>query len=413
MGSSLTSMAWRNVQRQKRRSFLAALAMAMGVAVTMSLITWMAGMWDNMEVAMVDRLNGHFQISHPDYPATRQMFDAIEDVDTITAKLDANPDVTAYTVRMYGAALLGSDERTEGASLLGIIPSSESRFQDMDERITRGAWLPDEPGPQVVLGSGLAKRLKIDVGDELVAVSQAADGSLGNELYTVTGIIHTDLPQMDRTVAYIHLQTLSELLALEGRAHEIIALTPDRQMDALTPIVADIHDQVAPAGLVARPWWEVDPAALQLMSMRGVQEWITTLLFLGASVIGVINTMLMAVMERTREFGVLRALGMRKREIIQLVVAESSFLGLIAAVAGGILGGLISWYLVVHGIDMSVGGKGWEMGTVTIDPIIHGKMTLRGFLLPAVILFGFCVLAALWPAWKAARLNPVDALRAE
>lgn len=409
--STLFAIAWRNVLRHRRRSILTAMAMAISVVVVSAIMVLTEGMYGMMREIIIDENLGHLQVHHPDYPGRRQMFDALDRVDETVADLEGVDGVVNVAPRLFGQALLGAGKRTEGAQLLGIDPVREARMRDLSDRIVAGAWLADAPSQGLVLGDDLAKRLKVEVGAELVAVTQAADGSLGNDLYTVVGVVDTGVPALDRGAAFIHRETLGELLALQDKAHELVVLADSREPARLAEVQPRVEAALASQLALVRTWSEVDPTSTQLFAMQSVSNGILLFLFFGVSAVGVVNTLLMSVLERTKELGVMRALGMRPGEIIQLVMAEALILATLAIAIGLVGAGLLNAYLVVVGLDLSVQGEGFAMANMTFDPIIKGKLEADAIWQPVVGVFLFSVFAAIWPATRASRLRPVDALR--
>jgi len=409
--STLFAMAWRNVLRHRRRSILTAMAMAISVAIVSAIMVLTEGMYGMMREVIIDQNLGHLQVHHTAYPGRRQMYDALDDVDATMAELESVDGVVSVVPRLFGQALLGAGKRTEGAQLLGIDPVREGRMRDLSDRLTAGRWLDDGPTQELVLGEDLAKRLKVELGAEVVAVTQSADGSLGNDLYTLVGVVQTGVPALDRGAGFLHRETLGALLTLEDRAHELVVLTDDREPDHLAQVKPRVEAALQGQPAIVRTWSEVDPASTQLFAMQSVSNGILIFLFFGVSAVGVVNTLLMSVLERTKELGVMRALGMRPGELIQLVMAEALILATLAIAIGLVGAGVLDGYLVVQGLDLSVQGEGFEMGNMTFDPVIKGKLQADAIWQPVAGVFLFSVFAAVWPAVRASRLRPVDALR--
>ena len=408
----LVSVAWRNLWRHRRRSLITAGGMAVGVALCMGMIAFMDGMFADMFRVLVEQQLGHVQIHHPDYPGKRQVYDTLDDATATVAALDALPSTVAVAPRVFGAALLGGEERSTGVLFQGILPERERALSSLSDRIIAGTWLADEAAGGIVLGEGLAKTLHTQVGDSVVAVTQATDGSMGNEIYTVVGIMQTGNTQMDRTGALLHLEDVQYLLQLHDQVHEITVLGASAS-NADVSLLADKATDLLPNALV-QTWWEASPPTADMMTMKDA----SSLLVLGAAFIiaafGVFNTMMMSVLERTRELGVLRAIGLRPGRLIAMILLESFFLAVVAVVLGLVLGGAIDLWLVVYGIDLSGSMEtGLSFNGVTFDPVFHGKVNPGGVLLTAGAVFLTSIVAALLPAWRAARLEPVVALRHE
>lgn len=408
---SLVSMAWRNLLRHRRRSLLTAMAMAIAVAVVSATMVFIEGMYGQMREVVVDQSLGHVQIHHPDYPGRRSMHDALEGVESRVGEIEAMAGVVHVAPRLFGHGLVGASTRTEGAQLLGIDPQREARLRDLDRRVVRGRWLDPASSGQAVLGEDLARRLGCGLGEEVVVVTQAADGSLGNDLYEVVGLVRTGIPQFDRGAVFLVREDLGRLLALEDRAHEVVVVGSGQDATAVTALQGGVLALLDDEEVLVRTWWEVDPTSQQLFAMQGFTSWLLILFFFGVSAVGVINTLLMSVLERTRELGVMKALGMRPRGIVALVIAEALLLSVLSVLLGLVGAVGLNTYLVQQGIDFSVQGQGFELGNVSFDPVIHGRWTAAAIWQPVVGVLFFGVLAAIWPAMRASRLQPVDALR--
>ena len=255
-------------------------------------------------------------------------------------------------------------------------------------------------------------------------LGQAADGSTANDLLTVTGIFSTGLNQMDRSGAYMHLSDMQELLVLEGQVHQGLVVGADFEeagtlaaaaREALGVSESDGEGAAADgggsAGIAVWSWQESDPTTAQMMGMRDVGLYIMLFIVFSVAGLSVLNTMLMTVFERTRELGVLRALGMSRLAMMMLVVLESLMLALVATGLGLLLGGVFDFLLIEYGFPYETAeGKGLSWQGVTFPPVIHGQFELRPFWITVAFLNSVAVLAALWPALRVARLKPVQAM---
>lgn len=408
---TIFSVAWRNLFRHGRRTAITAVAMGIGVAACLAMFAFTDGMMGTMFSVMIDQQLGHVQVHHPDFPGRRAMHDTITEADARLAQLDGL-EPRATSARLYGYGLVGGDEKSEGGQLVGVFPQREHGFTKLPENMLTGRYLSDEPAREVILGWGLAKKLDLEVGGELLAVTQAADGSMGNNLYEIVGTFRSGDAMIDKQGAYLHIADLQSLLVLEDQVHEILLLA-DR-----TDQVADLSARAQSAlgvvdseALLVRTWAQASPQTAQMMSGVDIQMGISTFIILGLASFGVLNTMLMSVFERTRELGVMKAVGMRPRQIVGLVLAESVLLGGLACTAGLMMGGVIDWYLITHGMDFSVDGKALDFMGVAFEPVIRGEFRLGRVWLTVGLVGVVSVLAALWPAVRAARLRPVDAIR--
>ena len=409
--STLIAIAWRNLWRHKRRSLITATAMAVAVAMCMSLIAFTDGMYGKMFEIMVDQQLGHVQIHHPDYPGTRQMVDSIPEAEATLKAIEGTERALGATGRLNGFALLGGSKKSTGAQLQGLEPGRELPLTHVDHRIVQGRYLASDPAHEIVLGTGLAEELSLAVGDEVVAFTQSADGSLGNDLYTVVGLSSTGNAAMDKGGAWMHLADLQELLVLPDQVHSIMVLS--RDADDLVAF-KDVLKGVVPEGTEVQTWSEASPQTAELMGMQSFASLFMLGIVFAVASFGVLNTMMMSVFERTRELGVLKAIGLRPTQMVSMVLWESVFLAALAGGIGLVFGGLLDLLVVYVGFDMSAGSPdGFEIMGVRLDPIIYGEVTPFSLFAPISALVGVSVLASVWPAWRAARLQPVEAIRTE
>lgn len=407
----LLRLAWRNIWRQRRRTLITVSAMAFGVAFCMASIALDDWLFGEVFEILVTRNLGHVQVHAPAFPAQRALNDTIADVDALVARLDALAGATAVTPRLFGYALLAVGDEAAGGQLIGVVPEREHAATGVGERLQQGRFLGAAAGREIVLGAGLAETLRAAVGSEVVAVTQAADGSLGNELFRVAGIVKTDSVVVDRAGAFVHLADARELLALPGQAHELALLARDRE--AVPALAAAGRAALVERGLLVRSWDQIQPQLASMLQLTTVVNWIFLIMIFSVAALGVLNTMLMSVFERTQELGVLRALGLRPDQMIALVMLESVLLALLAVVAGGLFGAALDAFLVFRGIDLSWLSKGWSWYGARFPPVFHGVVRPFGVVAPLVGMVVIALLAALWPALRAAGLQPVEAMRQE
>jgi len=404
----LISVAWRNLWRHTRRSLITAGAMAVGVALCMALVAFQDGTFSSLFDVMVEQQLGHVQIHHPDYPSGRVMHDTIGDAEETIEAIDAIEGTEAVSPRLNGFALVGGEKKSTGAMLVGVDPA-RMNFP-LDERIERGDFLT-EPG-QILLGEKLADDIAVELGDVVVVVTQSADGSLGNAVFDVVGLYRTGNTQMDRSGGYLHLSDLQDLLVLPDQVHQVTALTTDPER--IEGYAQRLESAVGGDDVEVQPWWDASPQTAQIMASRDVSVYIILGIVFGAAAFGVLNTMMMSVFERTRELGVLRALGIRAGRLVTLIVVESVFLAGLSTAMGLLLGAGLDYYVVTVGFDMTESvGDGFSFGGVTLDPVIKGVVRPGPIVEIVVAVFVVSVVASLLPAIRAANLRPVEAIRSE
>lgn len=408
--SFLLTVAWRNLWRHKRRSLITATAMAVGVALCMATLAFNDGMFEAIFDVMIEQQLGHVQVHHPDYPKKRVMNDTLPA--EILTRIDGEPGTVAAAPRLQGFALLGSETKSSGALLLGVDPEREPKVTPIGKRVVEGTFLPPGETGGIVLGLRLADELGVGLGDSVVAVTQASDGSLGNALYTVSGLVKTGSAQIDRSGAFVSVADLQDLLVLPDQLHNITILTDDAT--DIAPYAERLRADIASDTVEVQTWWEASPQSAQMMSMRDFSSVIVLGIVFGAAGLGILNTMMMSVFERTRELGVLKALGLRPTRMVGLILVESVLLASLAVSIGLALGGGLDAFLVLRGIDLSASAKeGISFSGVVLDPVIKGVVRWEGVAQVVGAVFFVSLASSLWPAIRAARLDPVESLRAE
>jgi ABC-type lipoprotein release transport system permease subunit len=406
----LFSVAWRNLWRHGRRTLITAAAMGVGVALCMSTIALQDGMFLQMFDVMVTDSLGHVQLHHPEYPGKRRLHDTLPDGAALIAQAEAAPGVKGTAPRMMAFALAGGKEKSLGAQILGVSPAREADLTGIDDKVVDGAWLPADKGLKAVVGVDLADELDLSVGDELVLVGQDTYGGMASDLFAVVGIARSGRTAMDRSGVWVHLGDLQPFLALDDQFHELIVIGDDaEQSETLKGAIAALP---AASGAQVRTWREADPSTASMIDMQDASAYILLGVVLSVSALGVLNTMLMSVFERIREFGVLRALGLKPGRLMSLVIVESLLLATLATGIGLAFGGVLDAWLVTQGIDFSVNdGQGLSFSGVTIDPVVKGVVRPFGIVVTVIAVYVVTLAAAIWPALRAARLEPVQAMR--
>ena len=410
-------IAWRNLGRHRGRTIITATGLAFGYLSAVVIV----GLTDGMSAELAENgtrlLTGQVQVHAAEYLPERSMHETIGgaggvDVSALLARIESHPDVLAVTPRVHGGGLLSSGDLTNAGLFLGVDPEREAQVSTLLSQVRSGR-LPRAGAREILMGAEMARQLSVDVGDEIVVVAPAIDGSMGNDLYTMTGTFETGSTALDTNYAILPLEDLQLLMAMEPeRIHEVV-LTVTRPWD--TPAVAaSLADSLETAGLPldVSPWTELRPELAEGLALMDSVNFVIVLVIFAMAIFGVANTMLIGAFERRREFAVVRALGTAPAGVWRTVVYEGVILGVISLVAGAV----ITWPLMVwwHNSPpdlrevFGIGGFSWS-GT-TWRPILRVEYSLDAPVVSAVALFLTAVLAALYPAWKATRVPPADAL---
>ena len=405
-------LGWRNLWRNPLRSVITIGGVASGYAVLMFLISLTEGMLDQMLNNGTDLLVGHVQIQHRDYLPDRDLYETLggsqgTDWRALTERLLGEPEVVAATARIHASGLASTGENSAGVAIVGIDPVREAKVSGL-----QGQGSPkDLHGRGLLLGDALRQELAAGAGSEIALVTQAADGTIGNDLYRNRGTLDTGMALLDRSLILVHLEDLQELMALApGRIHEIALKL--RDPGAAEAVAARLNDSaVLPPDAVARSWRSLLPTLSDYLDMATASYVLMIGLVALFAALGVLNTMLMSVFERVRELGMLSALGMRPARVVLTVLSESLALAVAGLGVGLALGSLLVWHLSSTGLDL----RSW-MGEISIaetrmDPVIAVVWSWNAVWWPAVGLVLSTVVASLLPALRAAFVHPALAMR--
>jgi ABC-type lipoprotein release transport system permease subunit len=412
----LLQIAWRNLWRNPRRTLISISAIALGYAMLLLFACLLEGLSQQM-VENGTRLGlSHIQVHAPGYYPDRSLYQTLggregADISELLATLTSDPRVRAASPRVYGYGLVSSAQQSAGAGILGVVPAQEPHLTTLHTRIVKGSYLSEQMPKGIVMGEKLADSIGAGVGSEIVLVTQAADGSIGNDLYTVIGIFRTGLEATDRGLVLMSLASVQELLSLApARIHEVGVIVSNRvEATALASALEVRLSKLLPVEV--RAWPELAPELAEYVRMSRSSTSIIFFIVFLIAIIGIMNTMLMAVFERTRELGVLMALGMRPVQVIGLVLAEAAGLVGASLVLGGGLGVPLLWYLQLHGLDLRSFMGEISIAGAVVDPLWYGQQDFSAYGRAALGLAIVALVSALYPALRAARLRPLQAIR--
>ena len=397
-------MAWRNVGRNRRRSTVTVAAITLALWVSVVYTGLLQGLLADMETGITELEIGDVQIHTVDYLNKPSIYELVDEVDTLIPALEqagfrASP-------RLVGASLVAAEESSAGAQLRGVDVALDAAVSQISQRVEEGQWL-DPADPQgVVVGYRLAGALGLEVGDELVALSQATDGSMANDLFSVRGILSIVGDSVDRSGVFLNEAMFRDFFVLPTGAHEIIVRRP---AGVDLAVAADTVRELAP-GLDAQSWRELLPTLAIYFDTASQAQWIVSVIIYIVIAILILNAMLMAVFERIREFGVLKALGVEPGRVMSLIFVESGLQTGLAIAVGLTLAAPALWFMVQVGIDMGA-LSGTTIIGMTFGSTWNAAVTPITVVAPVLVLVVLVGLAVVYPARKAARISPIEAMR--
>lgn len=402
----MLKIAFRNIFRQKRRTVLTALAMIVGFTLSSVFIGWSDGAYSDIISMFTRNRIGHIQVHRAGYLDKPSLYDVIDSYESIGEKIARVEGVEAWSPRIYSAGLGSVGDKTMGVQIIGVDVEREVKATRFDRKITSGAMFSDAASREAILGVGLARILKADVGREIVLVTQGADGAIANDLYKIIGIAESGDKATDRMACYLHINDAQDLLVLDGRVHEIAVIA--EALDRVPKITAAIEAQINDTTLEVSPWQVVAKSFYRAMQADRQGDLIGRMIIMLIVAIGVLNTVLMSVLERTREYGVLKAMGTKPRQIFGVVVAEVTFIALGSIFIGALFGAGLNYLLSIYGISMP---QEFSYGGIVFQTM-YAAVTVRSLAIPAVTVLVSAVLVSLFPALRAARIAPAGAMRA-
>jgi ABC-type lipoprotein release transport system permease subunit len=396
-------LAWRNVWRNRRRTLVTVGAMTLGLVMMILTAGLMEGFLRDLERDVLDLEVGDVQIVAGDYRENPSIYTRIEDPEALLAPLEAAGFPASARLLAFGLA--AGDESAAGASFLGVDLERDARVSLVHEQLAQGSWLQPGDDHGVVLGRRLAATLDVGPGSELVVLSQGADGSMANDLYIVRGVLRGIGDGIDRSGIFMTEAAFRELLVVPDGAHLIIVRRP-ADVD-LPATVGRVH-ALAPEHDV-KTWRQLMPTIASYID--SARQMIFVMFFIIYIAIGILilNAMLMAVFERVREFGVLKALGVGPVEVLLLILVESAIQTVLAVGIGLALATPGILYLTHTGIDLG-SLAGVSILGMALNPIWRAAMSAQVFAAPVVALLAIVAAAVLYPAFKAALIRPVDAM---
>jgi putative ABC transport system permease protein len=400
-------LALRGIARNPRRALLTLGALGAGLAAYLFLSAFTSGFYLQMRDNATDLIAGHVQVESNGF---RDEYDAklmLAQTDRLLARVRASPLVAAAAPRLQAQTMASSPTKSEPLMIYGVDPQAETQVTTLHKKIVEGAYLSDGRAREIVIGRKLAERLRVRLGEKIVLMAPAADGSLGSAALRIVGIVDTGNDMIDRTVAVTHMAVARELLAVASEASTIAVRLYD--IDTAEAAVAALT-----AGLTAPvqrvvTWKTLLPVMVQMLDLIRVNLRVILIVVFAVVALGVMNTLLMAVLERTREFGLQLALGTQPAQIVRTVLYESLVLGALGLGAGIAAGALIVGYFHTAGFDLSRYAVTGRIPGLT--SVIYPTILLGNVWLPIAALFLTSLAAALYPAWRAARLDAVQALR--
>lgn len=423
----LLFIAWRNIWRNPVRSALTISALVGGLVMVILYASLLEGMSRQMVRYATEMSSGHLQIHRQAFSDDQDLYATLpwpylERIEQAFPAIHVAP-------RLYAAGLASTMDASTGVMIKAVDPQREPAVTSMLAHVRDGEaalGVADTTASgliryNLVVGAQLAKNMKLAPGDELVLVTQAADGSIGNALYRVAAVLKPLEPNFDRMGVLMSVEAYRELMYLENGFHEMaIKLDDIAALEKVqAALVAELQRLQAEQPLdslggaaVVRNWRQLNPAVSDMLQLSNSMLLLMGLIVVGLASLGMLNTMLMAVHERTHEFGILLAIGMKRRWLLLMVLLESFFLALVSTLIGSVVGTLLARYLEIHGIDFSASmPDGYDWGGIVFEPVMKSYLEPGQIVEACALTIMVSLIASLIPSWRTVRLKPAEVLR--
>ena len=405
-------MAWRNIWRNTRRSVLTILAIVFATMLLVFMLSFQFGSYDTMINTAVKIHTGHVQVQAAGYNDKMDIRLVVPDPAAVYNLVKDIREVEAYTSRANAFALVSSRDRTYGILLTGIDPEREAKVSTLVKLVRRGEYLAGEDRDMALVGELLAENLKVDIGDDLVLLGQGRDGSVAASILKVKGIFSSGQDKFDRNSIQMPLGYFQDVFSMNGTAHEIVVLS--KSLEDVKMIKKELGAGVdgidSDGNLAVLDWMELMPGLIQSIKLDLVSGLIMYVILIVVVAFSILNTFLMVIFERTREFGVLMAVGMTPGRLMRSLFLESMAITCIGIVLGIISGGMVTWYFQVHGILIS--GASELLSQFGLPDRMYPQLSVLSISVGAGIVLIITILTAVYPVLKVWRLKPLKAMTA-
>lgn len=402
---TIIKISWKNIWRNPVRSAVVIAAVMLGIWAGIFIVGFTSGMSKQRLHDQLDTYTGDIQIHTPAFVNDKRVSQFIPDGDKVLAKIRKTPGVVAAIGHTIATGLASSSTNSYGTAIVGVNPKEETSVFSLPHKLVEGNFLATKGRFPVVVGKEMAKRLNVHLGSKIVLNFQDTTGDLTASAFRIAGIFKTSSTTYDESHVFVRSSDLNNLLGTSHLIHEIVIKTNSPRQ---APVLATQLQKIWPK-LKVQSWEQVAPELQLLDSTIRLEIYIFMSILVLALALGIINTMLMAILERTRELGMLMAIGMNKKRIFGMIVAETFFLSFI----GAPLGIFFSWITIhltgKYGINLSIVGKG--LSQFGYGSIIYPVLDHAYYFHIALMMIVAALLSAIYPAVKALKLRPVEAIR--
>ena len=403
---TVIKIAWRNIWRNKLRSLTVIVSMVLGLFSGLFAVSMMLGLNDQRMASAVDSYLSHIQIHHPSFNENFDIKHIVQNFDSLKISLKNDQTIKAFSSRTIISGMASTAHGSAGIRLIGIDPTSESKVTNVHTSMVKGTYFNSIKSKPALIGKKLAEKLQLDIKKKIYLTFVDENGDQQRIKLKVEGIFKTASTLFDRTNIYMKREDLQKILANNSAIHEIGIICEDLN---IVDSKVDGLNKSFPNNKI-ESWGQIAPELGYAQEIMGSVVYIFMGIILIALSFGIINTMLMAVLERKKELGMLMSVGLNKRKVFFMVVFETIFISLVAAPIGIFLSYSFISYFGTHGIDLSSVGEGLE--ELGIGTRVFTKLSFDNYINITILTLIVTFFSSLIPARRALKLNPAEAVRA-
>lgn len=400
----LLKIAWRNIWRNKVRSLVVIISISLGILAGLVVMAFSVGMNNTRTRDMLDTYISHIQIHSTAYNKEAKVAHYIEDPQKLETELEKEQNITGFSMRTLTGGMASSANGVQGVMIQGIDPDKEAQVTTLHNKIIDGHYFENTRRNPVIIGGALAKKLKVKINSKIVFTFQDRHNEIVSAAFRINGIYKTTNSKYDEGFVFVDRNDLQNLLG-DPLIHEVAIMTTG--LEAVDQVKNSLKNRTD--DLAVEDWKEVSPDLGYADDMMAMSLYIFISIILLAMAFGILNTMLMAVLERTRELGMLMAIGMNKLKVFLMVLYETIMLALVAGPTGLLLSFWINDLLADKGIDLSAWGEGME--AYGISSMVYPELETQFYFTVAVMVVIMAILSAIYPALKAVKLKPTESMR--
>jgi putative ABC transport system permease protein len=401
----LLKVAWRNTWRNKKRSLLIIASVMIGLFAGIFLMAFYNGMIEQRVNTAIQSEISHIQLHHPEFRKDYDIQYFLKNGNSMLQLIQSNPDVKAAAGRMVMKGMIASASGSAGITINGIEPQTEQAVTGLRGKLIAGDYFTSQKANEFLIGEKLLKKLKLKLHNKAILTFQDKDGNIASAAFRVTGVFKTVNTPYDESNVFVKINDIDSLAGLPGQMNEIALLLQSNQLlgKTETALKADFP------GDEIKSWMEISPEIGLTVSVSDQMVYIFMGIILLALAFGIVNTMMMAVLERTREIGMLLALGMNRLKVFGMILMETILL-VLAGCPGGILIALAT-IAITQKTGISFKKFADVYASFGYSDVIYPSLTIRQFAMMLLLVVITAIFSALFPAWKALRLKPAESIR--